>query len=319
MGRVLADASSRRPSRWNDLTVRVLSALVLLPVTIFCVWVGGGWFLALVVVGAVGLSVEWAGLCGVSVLVWPGWMLPVGLAAAAICAGSGLDWQALAILAVGWLTLAIVMARLDRATAHGTSPVGVARASRAMTREGEGAPTANVPLAHALFSRHSLAFGFPYLGPAAFALAWVRADPAAGFANTLFMLAIVWGSDIGAYMIGRIIGGAKLAPAISPGKTRSGAVGGLASAALAGLGVAACLSAEYSPSHVVMVAIALGIVSQAGDLFESALKRDFGVKDSGRIIPGHGGLLDRLDALLAVAPFAALLAFTVGRGVVLWR
>ena len=193
------------------------------------------------------------------------------------------------------------------------------QSNRAMTGEAEGSPTANAPTTYPHLSRHSLTFGFPYLGPAVVAFAWLRADPIAGFANTLFMLAVVWGSDIGAYMIGRLIGGPKLAPGISPGKTWSGATGGLLSAALAGFAMASCLSAEYSPSHVVMVAIGLGIVSQAGDLFESALKRDFGVKDSSRIIPGHGGLLDRLDALLAVAPFAALLAFTVGRGVVLWR
>jgi len=110
-----------------------------------------------------------------------------------------------------------------------------------------------------------------------------------------------------------------LAPAISPGKTWSGAVGGLACGALAGLAAAACLSSGYSPSHVIGLTIVLGIISQAGDLLESALKRHFGVKDSGIIIPGHGGLLDRLDALLAVAPVAALLAFTAGPGVVLWR
>ena len=163
------------------------------------------------------------------------------------------------------------------------------------------------------------AFGVPYIGLAAVALPWLRADPLAGLPNTLFVLSIVWASDIGAYLAGRLVGGPKLAPAISPGKTWSGAVGGLVSAALAGLAMAACLSSGISSSHVIGLAIGLGIISQAGDLLESALKRHFGVKDSGRIIPGHGGLLDRLDALLAVAPVAALVAFTVGRGVVLWR
>jgi phosphatidate cytidylyltransferase len=165
----------------------------------------------------------------------------------------------------------------------------------------------------------NLAFGVPYIGLAAVTLPWLRADPVAGFANTLFMLAVVWGSDIGAYLCGRLLGGPKLAPAISPGKTWSGALGGLGCAALVGLVAAACLSSEFSPSHAIGAGIAFGIISQMGDLFESALKRHFGVKDSGRIIPGHGGLLDRVDALLVVAPAAALLAFTVGRGVVLWR
>jgi phosphatidate cytidylyltransferase len=167
--------------------------------------------------------------------------------------------------------------------------------------------------------RFAYAMGFPYLGLAALALPWLRADPAVGLANTLFVLCVVWASDIGAYVIGRLLGGPKLAPAISPGKTWSGAIGGLASAALAGVAVAAGFSPEISVLHVVALGVGLGIISQAGDLLESALKRHFGVKDSGRIIPGHGGLLDRLDALLAVAPVAALLALTVGRGVVLWR
>jgi phosphatidate cytidylyltransferase len=166
---------------------------------------------------------------------------------------------------------------------------------------------------------YAYAMGFPYLGLAAVALPWLRAEPAVGLANTLFVLCIVWASDIGAYLIGRLLGGPKLVPRISAGKTWSGAIGGLGSAALAGLAVAASVSQGFSAPHVIALGIGLGIVSQLGDLLESGLKRHFGVKDSGRIIPGHGGLLDRLDALLAVAPVAALLALTVGRGVVLWR
>ena len=165
----------------------------------------------------------------------------------------------------------------------------------------------------------NLALGFLYLGLPAVTLPWLRADPVAGLPNTLFILAVVWGSDVGAYLVGRLAGGPKLAPRISPGKTWSGSIGGLVCGVFSGLAVAACLSPEISPSHGLGPGIILGIISQAGDLLESALKRHFGVKDSGHIIPGHGGLLDRLDALLAVAPVAALLAFTVGRGVVLWR
>jgi phosphatidate cytidylyltransferase len=169
------------------------------------------------------------------------------------------------------------------------------------------------------WGKFELAFGLPYLGLAAVALPWLRADPAVGLRNTLFVLVVVWASDIGAYMVGRLVGGPKLAPMISPGKTWSGAVGGLVSAVLGSAVVANCVVAEFSAFHVIGPAIVLGVISQAGDLLESVLKRHFGVKDSGRIIPGHGGLLDRLDALLAVAPVAALLALTVGRGVVLWR
>jgi phosphatidate cytidylyltransferase len=156
--------------------------------------------------------------------------------------------------------------------------------------------------------------GAAYILPAVAALLWLRAGPA-GFGAVLFVLCVVWASDIGAYLVGRLVGGAKLAPAISPGKTRSGAAGGLLAALAVGY-AAARLDGGSVPAGMAAAA-GLGIFAQAGDLLESALKRRFGVKDSGHIIPGHGGLLDRLDAVLLAAPAAALLAAM--RGVELWR
>src|SRR5216684_4053983 len=97
--------------------------------------------------------------------------------------------------------------------------------------------------------------GYPYLGLAALGFPWLRADQDAGLANTLFLLSVVWASDIGAYIIGRLIGGPKLAPVISPGKTWSGAAGGLAGAVLAGSAVAYCFSSGFSPSHMAGLAI----------------------------------------------------------------
>jgi len=162
-----------------------------------------------------------------------------------------------------------------------------------------------------------LGFGLAYVAPACAALFWLRADAQAGFANVLFLLLVVWASDIGAYAAGRMFGGPKLAPAISPGKTWSGAAGGLVCAML--VGVAASRLDTGAASHAALVAAVLGVLAQAGDLLESGLKRHFGVKDSSRLIPGHGGLLDRLDGVLAAAPAAALLALALGRGVLLWR
>ncbi|MGD0432305.1 MAG: phosphatidate cytidylyltransferase [Acetobacteraceae bacterium] len=263
-------------SRWSDLTRRLRTALVLLPVALLCVWVGGYAFLLLVAVACLLLVSEWTTMCGRGITTVSGFAMMTVIAAAAVCGGLGLP-------AIGLL---LVLA--------GT-------------------------VAAAMGAGFNLALGFPYLGLAAVAVSWLRADPDAGLANTLFILTLIWASDVGAYMIGRLVGGKKMVPSISPGKTWSGAAGGLLCAVLAGLAAAACLSSGYSPSHVVALTIVLGIISQAGDLLESALKRHFGVKDSGSIIPGHGGLLDRLDALLAVAPVAALLALTAGRGVVLWR
>ncbi len=124
----------------------------------------------------------------------------------------------------------------------------------------------------------------------------------------LFLAAIVWGGDIGAYLVGRLVGGPRLAPRISPGKTWSGALGGTLVAVLAGLAV--------RPGHALLaglVALLLSVAAQAGDLLESGLKRRFGVKDSGRLIPGHGGLLDRLDGVLTSAPLLAALVWQASR------
>ena len=166
-------------------------------------------------------------------------------------------------------------------------------------------------------SAASLLAGLLYILLAAAALHWLRADPGVGRTNLLFLLLLVWASDIGAYAAGRAIGGPRLAPPISPGKTVSGALGGLAAAVL--VGVAAATISSTALIRAGALAGLLGMVAQAGDLAESYAKRRFGVKDSGRLIPGHGGLLDRVDALLAVALAAAILALIDGRGVVLWQ
>jgi phosphatidate cytidylyltransferase len=218
---------------WGDLSVRLLSATVLAPVALICVWLGG-WFWALLVAAAgAGLITEWR-----------------------------------------------LLSRRLRA-----------------------------PLV--------FASGVVYILLSAAALLWLRVDAGAGRANVVFVLLVVWATDIGAYLIGRLVGGIPLAPSISPAKTWSGAAGGLACALGVGLG-AAQISLD-SVWRALAVAAGLSIVAQAGDLLESGVKRHFGVKDSSRLIPGHGGLLDRLDGLLAAAPVAALLAATLGRGVELWQ
>jgi phosphatidate cytidylyltransferase len=301
-GPVLADLNNR----WNDLARRVLSALVLLPVALLCVWAGWPWFSALVALASVGLAHEWATLCGFSATAWPGVLLPIGLVAA-VAAASGTVTPGFARGSVALLGLVPLLVGAVLILVLAPRPGDTRRQPRRMA----GLFWLEPPY-------RPLAMGFPYLGLAAVALCWLRAG-AAGWANLLFILGIIWASDVGAYLVGRLIGGPKLAPAVSPGKTWSGAAGGLAAAVLAGFGVAACISAEFSPSHVIVLTLGLGLISQAGDLLESALKRHFGVKDSGRLIPGHGGLLDRLDALLAVAPAAAMLAVTVGQGGILWR
>jgi len=253
--------------RWADLRQRVVSTVILGPLALLCLWFGGAAFVLLIGAGAVGIVLEWVRMCRQR----PGEPAALAVAAGVIAAmAAGVDAHPLAGVLV--LAAATVLS------------YGLARVAG---RSG------------------IVAAGVPYIGLAAIALPWLRADPQAGRADLLFLVLIVWASDIGAYLVGRWIGGPRLAPRVSPGKTWSGAAGGLVGGCLCGLAVAHLFAVPSAPW-------------QAGDLLESLIKRYFGVKDSGRTIPGHGGLLDRLDGLLTAGPVAALLALALGRGVVLW-
>jgi phosphatidate cytidylyltransferase len=151
-------------------------------------------------------------------------------------------------------------------------------------------------------------------------LIWLRDDPLAGRDDVLFLVLVVWASDIGAYTAGRLFGGPALSPSISPAKTWAGAAGGLLAALGGGALVAAVVTGGVMPGWgALRAALLLGLAAQLGDLAESAAKRAAGVKDSGWLIPGHGGLLDRLDGTIAGALAAGLLAMLAGRGVVFWR
>lgn len=137
---------------------------------------------------------------------------------------------------------------------------------------------------------------------------WVRTAPQGG-AWLLALLGVIWATDIGAYGFGRWLGQRKLAPAISPGKTWAGAVGGTLGAMGVGVTAVLVMGLPVTPVHALLGSLALSVAGQAGDLAESMLKREAGVKDSGALIPGHGGLLDRLDSLLFAAPLLALFLF----------
>lgn len=167
---------------------------------------------------------------------------------------------------------------------------------------------------------------FPGLLYAAIAFAApvvLRADAELGLAAVLWLFAIVWVSDVMAYVCGRLIGGPKLWPRVSPKKTWSGFLGGTAFSVAAATGVAAAFGVPKLVP-VAVVGLIAAVLSQGGDLFESSLKRHFGVKDSGKLIPGHGGLMDRLDGFVLAGLFALLLGVgrggweAAGRGVLMW-
>ncbi len=164
--------------------------------------------------------------------------------------------------------------------------------------------------------------GLFYVAVPAAALIWLRSDPNHGLAAVLFVLVVAWTADTAAYIGGRVAGGPKLAPRISPKKTWSGFLAGTLTPVLVGYAFAGSLGGT-SPPALSLVALVLALACQAGDLAESAVKRHLGIKDMGRLIPGHGGLFDRIDSLLFGAVVAALIALlrdptAPGAGLLIW-
>ncbi|HML29141.1 MAG TPA: phosphatidate cytidylyltransferase [Hyphomicrobium sp.] len=142
------------------------------------------------------------------------------------------------------------------------------------------------------------------------ALGWLRADEPLGFLATLFVVLAVAVTDVAAFAAGRTIGGPKLWPQVSPNKTWSGLIGGIFAAAVAGA-LFSLISGTGGAFWLASLGLAVGLVSQWGDLAESALKRHFGLKDSGGLIPGHGGVMDRMDGLVTASIAAALIGFSI--------
>jgi phosphatidate cytidylyltransferase len=280
----MTDAAARA-KRWGDLRKRFLSALVLGPAAIACIWLGAEAFTGMMALAVALLAWEWVHMCGRRIRVLPGMAVPLAVFAAGALAVQNQVRIGLLVLLVGFAVSWWF--------------------ARSMTAE-------------LTQSGSRLASGVLYIGLAGIALIELRHDGEAGRANVLFLFLVVWASDIGAYMAGRSLGGPKLWPAVSPNKTWSGAAGGLLAAVLIGLGAAIAFTPGANIAAAAVVAALLGVASQAGDLLESAIKRHFHVKDSSHLIPGHGGLLDRLDGVLAAAPVAALLSFALGYGRVLW-
>jgi phosphatidate cytidylyltransferase len=257
----------------NELAARVGSAIVLAPAVLAAVYFGSPYFEGLIVIVAAILAWEWSRLCGAdAAVVNTALIVGVVLVIVALVIG-GHGALGYGSLVVG----AVAVAGLDRGP-----------------------------------RRLWLAAGVLYIGAPLAAFAWLRAEPEFGRAGALWLLLAVWATDIGAYAFGRLIGGPKLAPRVSPKKTWAGLVGGTVCAALVGVVVANLLGKD-GMTPLALFSGAVGVVSQAGDILESGIKRHFQVKDMGALIPGHGGLFDRVDGLLAAIVFVALV-YWLGEG-----
>jgi phosphatidate cytidylyltransferase len=281
-----AAASDRR-----NLSRRIASALVLAPIGLITAYFGGWLFLAVCAIAAGVILWEWTSLVVRSadpVVLVPGL---TALFAAAILAGASEAGAAAGVIAAGTMLAGAVMA----------------------ARPGRYVP------ASALWG----AGGVIYAGIVLLSPVLLRSDPEFGFAALLFLFATVWATDVFAYLVGRKLGGPLLWPQVSPNKTWSGAIGGLGGGVAAGT-LVAYASSGTKPVAAAVLALILSIVAQGGDLFESAVKRRFGAKDASNLIPGHGGVMDRLDGFL----FAALVAVLIGivrqgmaapaRGLLVW-
>jgi phosphatidate cytidylyltransferase len=266
-------ASSQPGKRfdWNNLRIRVLSGAILAPLALAAVWIGGAAFLVMMAVGVALLTLEWGAMCDSETPVRAALVIAAAILASIFFAYSGHPL-------VGWIVVAI----------------------------GAGAGAVFTLLRGRIDRPADIAFGVLYVGAPAVALIWLRSSPG-GREWTLMLLAVVWSADICAFLVGNALKGPKLWPRFSPNKTWTGFFGGLFGGALAGVAVAAIPFGPGGPSlaSAGWIGLLAALAAMAGDLWESMLKRRFGVKDSGDLIPGHGGLLDRVDGLMFAAVLVA--------------
>jgi phosphatidate cytidylyltransferase len=270
-----------------DLGVRIASAVVLAALALGAVWVGGWLFAAFWTAASVAILWEWQHLVGGEAVSTRMTVGTVALAFVGGFASLGYAQTAIAIVVIGALASAW-LARRDRAVWS--------------------------------------AAGVLYAGLMLLAVCVLRNSLFYGFVATLWLFAVVWTTDVMAYFGGRLIGGPKLWPRVSPGKTWSGFFVGVTCGAAASCALALWLTTPGEASLLPLLALgfATAAISQGGDLFESSIKRRFGAKDSGRIIPGHGGVMDRLDAFVFASIFAAIVgtlhkgAVAAAHGLLVW-
>jgi phosphatidate cytidylyltransferase len=272
----------------TDMRTRLISGSVLFAAAMIATYLGGAVFAAVMSLVAALVMYEWAGVTRLT--------------------GAG-PFRAVRPAAIGVVAAAVFAMPLDPMVAVSALLVAV--------------------LASALVAAIEPRFvwlpaGVAYAGLPAMAFIELRGVDVHGLVAVIFVFCIVTATDSVAYLVGRNVGGPKLWPRVSPKKTWSGALGGAAAGVAAGLLVALVAGLDGLPV-LAFLALSLSVVSQGGDLFESAVKRHFGAKDSGTIIPGHGGVMDRVDGMAAAALLAAAIGMTrsggfdaVGSGLLLW-
>ena len=272
-------------ARFSDLRTRLISAGALGAVALACLWFGGFWTGALAALAGGVMMAEWRAITAAHVDEEP--------------VRSG----ALYIFAVGWAPLAHYVRGVEIAV-FGLVAMGIYGLVLDI-RRGQRA-------------QGFWAFvGVSYIGLAALALVELRGVEPYGFLSILWAGLVVIAADVGGYFAGKTIGGPKLWPAISPKKTWSGTIGGVVLAFLVG-GLFSWATTGTYFMQVCAVSVIAAVLAQAGDLGESALKRRFGVKDAGSILPGHGGVLDRLDGHIAALLVVAAVTFWRGEAVFIW-
>lgn len=271
-------ASDAKPRKMADLRLRAISGAVLAAVSLGALAQGGWAFTALLAAAAAAMAWELR-MMRVGRFDLAGWLAAAAAAGACIVTHLSLMRYGMAWMLVALAPLAVLWMR------------------------GRGGPVTLL--------------GAGYAAIACAAFIGLRDDPLYGFEAALWVILTVMAADIGGYFGGRMVGGKKLWPAVSPGKTWSGLIAGVLLAAVVGMAFASFTTGTLA-HEVAIVSAIIAVVSVGGDLGESALKRVCGVKDSSNLIPGHGGVLDRMDGMLAAALAASLLTFARGQSIFIW-
>jgi len=279
-----SDGTAPPVADWTEgLRPRVLSALVLIAVAVVALEGGAIAFDAVVALGAAVLAWEWTRLCGGGRFGWTGFVQAVAVVAVVTAA-----WLISPAGAVGLIVAGCLGDYVAARISHRVHPRWIAA-------------------------------GIAYIGLPCIALVWLRGTEADRQGIIWWLFLTVWATDTGAYFVGRAVGGPRLAPRISPKKTWAGLAGGVTCAAIVGA-VFAAIDHRAPPAATLAVGSAvMAVIAQGGDLAKSVVKRRFGVKDASRLIPGHGGLLDRVDGVMSAALVLAVWQWATGGALLAWK